>query len=225
MKMKNEIALFDVCGTLYHSNTTYDFISFFLKRNARLRYYKYLILKSVLFKPFWKLSIIMKGNNHFNRRVFLSFLKNYNVNFVEKEADVFVKEILNLKINQVIHDELKLHLQKKHKIFLISASIDSVVGAIARNLKVDGFYATKLGITNGVYNGKLEFDMEGQKKAFFEKNFRNYQDNYVYFYSDNKEDINLLLQVNEPIVVCFEKDKKKYWNSHINSSSAKYILK
>ena len=46
--MKN-LYLFDICGTIYRSNTTFDFLEFYLKENKRFRLYR-AIYKSF----FWK---------------------------------------------------------------------------------------------------------------------------------------------------------------------------
>lgn len=32
--------LFDICGTIYHSNTTFDFLEFYLKDNKAFRFYR-----------------------------------------------------------------------------------------------------------------------------------------------------------------------------------------
>ena len=47
--MKN-LYLFDICGTIYRSNTTFDFLEFYLKENKRFKLYR-TIYKSF----FWKI--------------------------------------------------------------------------------------------------------------------------------------------------------------------------
>ena len=44
--MKN-LYLFDICGTIYRSNTTFDFLEFYLKENKCFRLYR-AIYKSFL---------------------------------------------------------------------------------------------------------------------------------------------------------------------------------
>lgn len=219
------IALFDVCGTLYHSNTTYDFMKFFLKRNDSKRYYRYLLMKSIFLKPLWKSLIYLKGNNHLNRKIFLSLLKGYNVKTVQKEAKYFVENHLTGKHIHELHVKLESHLSQNHHIVLLSASIDPVIQAIANHLGIPTFLSTQLGITNETYNGEIVFDMEGNKKASFEKNYRDKNEKFVYFYSDNKEDIDLLESVDKPVVVCKENIKVQYWLPKLKNPDVEFILK
>lgn len=222
----NKIAIFDVCGTLYNSNTTYDFIDFFLKKKNKKRYLVYRLMKSMLFKPLWKSIIVVSGNNNFNRKVFLSLLKGFNVNDVKNEADFFVANFLEQRKIVALHKHLGEHLEKEHHVILLSASIEPVVEAIARHLKVTSFFSTQLGITNEHYNGKLDFDMEGKKKHKFHEHYSAVSEKYVYFYSDNKEDIDLLNVVDEPTVVSFESDYETHWKlKKTKDSTLKFIIK
>ncbi|MFN3639955.1 MAG: HAD-IB family phosphatase [Flavobacterium sp.] len=223
--MRNIIALFDVCGTLYHSNTTYDFMKFFLKRNDPKRYYRYLLMKSWFLKPFWKLLIFLKGNNYLNRKIFLSLLKGYNVERVQQEAKYFVENQLNCKKMYELHEKLESHLSQNHHVVLLSASIEPVIQAIANHLGIPTFLSTQLGITNETYNGEIVFDMEGKKKASFEKNYQDKKDKLVYFYSDNKEDIDLLESVDKPTIICRENTKTQYWLPKIKNTNVEFILK
>lgn len=221
-----QLAIFDVCGTLYNSNTTYDFIDFFLKRNSKKKYLVFRMMKSVFLKPLWKAIIVVSGNNKFNRKFFLSFLKDFDVNKVKNEADLFVENFLDKRKIEQLHQHLHEHLEKKHHVVLLSASIEPIVEAIAKHLKVNAFFSTRLGIHNEYYNGKLEFDMEGKKKNKFIEQYSTVNEKYVYFYSDNKEDIDLLSVVDEPIVISFSSDYENYWKFKMkNNPTLKFIIK
>lgn len=219
------VALFDVCGTLYDSNTTYDFMHFFLRRNDRGRYYRYRFMKSILLKPLWKLLILINGNNKFNRKIFLAMLKGYQVEKVKQEAAYFVENYLSQKQNKQLHEALNQHLSGHHQVALLSASIEPVIEAIANHLNVKMYFATRLGVSNERYNGIIEYDMEGNKNKAFENHFSDFKEAFVYFYSDNKEDINLLELVQKPVVVCKETTRIHYWQPKIKNPLVEYILK
>lgn len=220
-----QIAIFDVCGTLYNSNTTYDFFDFFLKRNSKRRYLRYRIMKSFILKPLWKLSSLMEEGRTINRTLFLSLLEGFNVEKVQEEAAEFVSVFLFDKKQEELHQKLASHLTQNHHVVLLSASIEPVIEAIAKNLKVNAFFATRLGVHDGRYNGKLDFDMEGKKNSIFDQHYGTITARNVYFYSDNKEDINLLSTVNEPVVVCFKSVYETYWKIKMINPAVKYIFK
>ena len=61
----NQIYIFDICGTLYHSNTTFDFLEYFLKDTSIYYRYYNILRKTIVWRLFNKVFVAYGYNkNH-----------------------------------------------------------------------------------------------------------------------------------------------------------------
>jgi len=206
---KEEVFLFDVCGTLYKSNTTYEFIKYYFSLKSS---YKYFLIKIILSLPskvillfLFKLRIIV------DVRLFLiGFLKNQKADEIEKVAKSFVKERLNFKKILKIQKILKNAQDQNKRIVLISASIEPVIKAIAEDLKVKEYYASQLEINLfGYYSGILVNDLKGKKTLILKRIFPSINIDFT-LYTDNFDDLGLLILANKAVVVSKRRNFKKW---------------
>lgn len=207
-----ECFFFDVCGTLYSSNTTNDFYQYLFK-NHRTRKILYGIFKSKPLKVLWKV-LSLAGYSIIPRKISLSFLYNLRVDYVKYVATVFVKEELEKVKNNELHEKLIEAKRRGNTIVLVSASINPVVEAIALHLGSIDFISTILEEHNGRYTGFVKEDVEGLKLHKVEQRY-SLKDHITWFYTDNREDLPLLERVTNPNIVIRKKKDALHWGKHI----------
>lgn len=218
-----KIAVFDICGTLYNSNTTFDFLSFYLKRNNKPKYFIYKICLSKPLKILWKLLNLL-GKKKMIRNFLIGFIKNEKVSKVNSEAICFVDSYLDAKKIKDVEFLLQEHISKEYEIVFASASIEPVVKAIARKYHVKTAFYTQLVKNRNVYTGKIQYDLEGRKHIAVEDFKKDNKVKEVYFFTDNKEDLQLILNSNHSTVVSKPKNLK-YWKTKLVNNKNVVILK
>lgn len=177
------MAIFDVCWTLYRSNTTIDFITYVLRRDNKL---KYIWFVALIWRPI--ALFLVRVFKIDLRRFAIGQLSGYSKEHLQEHANSFYNSFLRGKENQVVYERF-LELKKEGaKIFLASASLDVVIEAIAKNTTVK-FVSSQLQYANGVCSGTLHDDLTGKKYSALQKetliNF------FDVMYSDNAEDMSM----------------------------------
>ena len=220
--MSQNIAIFDVCGTITKTNNTYDFISFFLKKKSNLRYLYFLIIR--IFSVILSLAHLnSKSIDNIIRNKIIHLLKGYS----SKELDLIASEYVNfLEKNSLFHkeiiDRIKYEKKKGKKIIIISASIDPPIDKIASLLKIKEYYSSKLGFDNGICTGKLESDLLGNKQTILTSLGKiNYKNSSVY--TDNLEDIILTKHFGNVYPVVHSDKNKKRWFTDYASHQLNFI--
>lgn len=199
--------LFDVCHTLYNSNTTMDFIDFFHYINKT----KVWCLPSFFFKR----KIIKMVNALFfkvTKRDLIRFfavskLKGYSKRELYKSAQMFISSLPKIpEVHKILEDAKK----KGQKIMLASASLDFIVQAIANELSVEVLCASKMEWKNNICQGRIKEDMLGRKNLFIPMSILN---NSIVV-TDNLTDCNLIKHANHSYVVAKPR-RLKLWKKKI----------
>jgi HAD superfamily hydrolase (TIGR01490 family) len=119
-----------------------------------------------------------------------------------------VAETLEELINPYIYAEagklIEEHQAAGRDVVLVSASGDEIVRPIAEMLGIAEVIATRMGVTEGRYSGKIEFYAAGPAKAEAVRALagdRGYDLADSYAYSDSVSDLPLLEAVGHPTVV------------------------
>lgn len=217
-----KLAIFDICNTLYRSNTTYDFLLFYFKRNNRKKYTKFKRNFSIPAKVLWK-ALGVFGRNKTVRSYLINFIKDEPVEQVAREADCFVSEVLEHRKIKYTHDALKKLKKTDCTIFLMSASIEPVVQAIAENLEIKTFMASTLVKSNGTYLGKLRNDLEGKKDKVLTSLIDLKRFEKIEVFSDNIEDLQLLQLADNAHVMTTENNYTFWLNADLNPEHTKFI--
>lgn len=202
-----KIAVFDVCGTLYDANTTFDFLDSYFCENKKYRFFRKIsglfpvkILNHYVYKYF-KLDMI---------RVYATgFLKNNSIEDIAVYSKSFVNEHLSKKVNKDIVFMLEEYKKSGYKIILMSGSYEFIVKEVGVYFDVEHFYASKLETKNNVYTGKYEQDLLLSKYQLLSEEFPNITELIVV--SDNKTDLDLMLAANHAYAVCNKKKHYKFW--------------
>jgi len=134
-----------------------------------------------------------------------AFLAQKSLNELHKLQQQFVEQKAQKMLLPKANDLLNQHKNKNHRLLIITATNEFIATPIAKLLGVDDVIASKCGMKNGTYTGKLvgvpsfaagkitrlnEFiDLTGESLAG------------AYFYSDSHNDLPLLKLVDNPCAV------------------------
>jgi len=207
-----KIAVFDVCGTLYNANTTFAFLDDYFSANKKYLFFRKVsnlfvvkVLNHYIYKYF-KMDII--------RVVATSFLKGEKVETVASYSHKFVHQKLQNKIKQNIYKKLKQYKEENYTIVLMSGSYEFIIKDVLDYVGADYFFASKLEVNNGVYEGRYEEDILLSKLQLLKKEFPTISTLVVL--SDNKTDLNLMLEANEAFAICNKKKHCSFWKQNQN---------
>lgn len=199
--MPNKINIYDICGTLYDSNTTMDFCRYRSKSNLT-RIVLFLLSKR-FFKLLNKLSIVAFSFD-FIRVVNLKTLSGLTERELDDEAINFVNYFLKDREFNKVHNLLKSDV--KDDVILVSATIEPVAKAISQHFGNIKYLATTLAYDNGKCLGKINKDLLGNKHKYFENK------DIDLVVTDNKSDIDLCRKAKE-IVIISKRKNIQFWNS------------
>lgn len=194
--MTNKI--FDICDTLYRSNTTMDFCEYraigFQKRILKFS-------KTFLGKVINKF-LINLFNYDWIRSIHIKTLKNIEISIIERDADSFVDNYLNNKKIEEVHKYLETF--NKNEVILVSATIDPVAKAISKSLGNINYLSTTLNYKDSICLGTIKEDLLGNKQKYF-------QDKKIDFIiTDNKSDLQLC-KLSKKIIIVSKKKNLEFW--------------
>lgn len=207
-----KVAVFDVCGTLYNSNTTFDFLDSYFSENKRYRLFRKIselfpvkVLNHYIYK-YIKIDMI---------RVYgTRFLKNHTTDEIQAYSRSFVHEYLRGKIKKEIVSLLDDYKKDGYEIVLMSGSYEFIIKEVSAYFEVSHFYASKLDISKEIHTGKYENDILLSKLQLLKEEFPTISELIVV--SDNKTDLDLMLASNQAFAVCNKKKHFKFWKENNN---------
>lgn len=205
--MISPLYVFDICGTIFKSNTTFDFLTFWL--TPRSRYYSFF---DKLRKTFiWKvINKITRTYLHVDitRIIALRFLKGYSRLQLSEGADMFYESYLMKHLNDNVVDTINvLRINPSCNVLIASATIDVVAEVIASKMQINTWYSSELCYVDGICQGKLSKDLLGKKNVFIQE-IQNQTIDSVY--TDDFTDIPLLKEARQKNIVVYPKTDKKW---------------
>lgn len=204
-----KIAVFDVCGTLYDSNTTFDFLDDYFNNDKKYRLFRKLSksLAGKLFNyPFYrvfKYDII--------RIIATGFLKGSNKEDLRLAAKIFVSQKLKSKIKKDIHELLIEYKEKGFIIILMSGSYSLIVEHVSDYFDADNLFASELEVIDDKYTGKYKSDQLFNKKEVLLNKYPDITELIVV--SDNRTDYELMKEADKGYAVCNKPKQVLFWTS------------
>ena len=205
-----QIVVFDVCDTLYNTNTTFKFLDKIFINNKKYK----------IFRKISKLFPVMLLNYLFYKLIKIDFIRAFGTFFLKGEKVQEIKKISNnfvyqdlvLEIKTIISKKIEFYKNKGYQIVLMSGSYDFIIKEVAEYFNVDEFYASKLCILNGEYTGKYDKDILMNKHDLFKENYTNLDQLVVI--SNNKTDLDFMNSADQAFAVCNKEKDFKFWKSH-----------
>lgn len=203
----NSLVVFDVCETLYATNTTVGFLHHFKSKSTERALARWTSPRS----PFFYLGAASARLTGFDlaRRQLVAALRGETRALLERTAKDYVQSILGPLANSEVHQRLRDHQAAGHRIVLISNSLDLVVEPIADFLGVE-FRASKIGFDVDLCTGRITTDLTGRKSKVLD-DLRRDADGPLWVYTDNRSDRDLLALAARKIIVLPRSRKQREW--------------
>lgn len=198
------MVLVDICGTLYQSNTTFDFLDFYLRMPSYRRFRR--ISKTVCWRVLNRLCLWAFGYD-LTRRVALSFLKGKTREELGAAAACFFDEFLCHKENREVIDRVA-SLQKEDTVLLVSATLDFIAATIAARLGIEQFYASQPAYREGVCCGYLRTDLLCGKAAVMRG--IGIRPPYQWVITDNLSDLDLVREARSAWVIVYPRTRRRW---------------
>lgn len=196
--------IFDICGTIYKSNTTFDFLKWKFGRVRSFRIYSRLYHSFV-----WRcLNRCSKMFVHLDltRMVAVYYLKGYSKQQLIKDVSQFYCNDLSKKINEEVLDLMSSYkMRGNYRIVIASATLDIIANYISNRIGVKEWYATSLCYNQNVCTGKYENDLLGNKASLFLNN-----DDIELVVTDDISDVHLLQLSRNCVIVTYPKTENKW---------------
>lgn len=186
-----QIAVFDVCDTLFAANTTVGFLRFYAGRINDDTVARGLERWGSRSSPAFYLGALTDRIAGWDlaRTRLISSLRGHSRAKLRAAAEEYVTGELMRHIIEPVHVRLREHLGHGDRIILASSSLDVVIAAVARSFGVE-WIASELGFAGNQCTGKLLNDLTGRKPAAISAMVGS--DAHIHVYTDNRSDQGLL---------------------------------
>ena len=224
MGERKRVILLDVCDTLFLSNTTFDFLHWYLKKRSPARLGILKMMVSKLSPRFWYL--LAKGKfqkKDIIRHKAIELLKGESLSSLRKEAALFYEQFLAQRKNEKVWkllEEINEKFPGDERV-LVSSSLDIIISEVADRLGIAEFYASELETRNGIVTGRLESDVHGQKHLLIKHKL---EDEYeTIAVTDNLSDMDMAKQCNSVYIVVYKQKHLEKWTKQLEPSTTTYI--
>lgn len=217
--MKDKIVLVDICGTLFRSNTTFDFLHWLLRGDER--YLKFERTRKWRIIGFLNHYIFLILGIDMIRNVALRFLKGYTHKQLLYEADRFCYNYLDKRKNEQVFCLLEKLKSQGKKLVLVSATIDCVAHAVSAYCGISPFFSTELGYENNICTGCIKKDLLANKYL----NIYNVLgcSHFDCVITDNYSDLDIINKADCAILIQYSKSKNK-WLRLIDKINSKWQI-
>jgi phosphoserine phosphatase len=209
------VFVFDVCDTLFYSNTTFDFLEFVLQQQGNKS--KQTLLKALTkrWSPFFVgLAVLQKvaGGDPI-KTVALRLLAGIPKAELYTLGRRFVAEFLPARRIARSHELLAGLAATSTRVLLLSASLDPVIAALAESLGSVEFVSSQLEYdAQGRCTGRLERELTGQKQHALQQLVANQAEPMrLAVATDNFTDLELVTQAQVRYVVVHSAAAKQFW--------------
>jgi phosphoserine phosphatase len=205
--MKQDLVLIDICGTLFNSNTTFDFMSFHFGNKS-----SYLLFRKLTKTYSWRLlNKVLIGifNWDVTRALAVKWLRGFSKDQLKDMALLFYDNFLISRIQAEVIHKMNTFKDRGNTLILVSATLDFIAKEVAHRMAIPEYYSTQLKYNTKDYcSGKIKVDLLKRKQYFLDKN--GIRPPYQTVITDNFSDMDLIKNSTESIIIC-SLNKKKKW--------------
>ncbi len=209
-----QIAVFDVCNTMFYSNTTHDFVDYVFNQKflpSKRNFYKIFNSKLNPLRYSFILISVLVGLDLY-KKINVYLLKGLTHDEFSQLSKRFVAEFLQDK--QINQTQLLINKCKKEKlrVILCSSSLDPIVEAIANSIEVEDFVCTTLKFKDQIFTGIISEEIADKKLQALKK--KRISGEIKYAISDNEGDVSLLQIAQYPIAVIHNNKDFEFWSRY-----------
>ncbi|GAA3948337.1 HAD-IB family phosphatase [Chitinophaga oryziterrae] len=214
-----KLAVIDICGTLFDSNTTFDFIKWYLHRQNKNRDRLFSLMRMLPVKALNKCSIQFLKLDVV-RIILIRLLNGLDKVFLKEEAKAFYQEFLLSRKRSEILSIVETLREQGYDLILVSATLDFIAEEIAEKLNIRQFFSTTLYYKDGICSGKIKEDLLGRKEIILTSIMKQYKE--VLTITDNKSDLSLINQSSHSYIISLRKDVH-YWEQRLKENFKMFI--
>lgn len=199
--------LIDICGTLFRSNTTFDFLDFWFKKESwyqkmkRLRRYKVVGFANSIFFRLFHVDIM--------RNYAISHLKGYSKTDLQKMSTRFYVDYLSTVINNDVVGIIEEKRKNGYELIAVSATLDCIADEICQKLNIPKHFSSTLDFNrDGKCTGRLKKDWLACKLVNLQEEGLNPP--YDFVITDNFSDIDIIKNSNFSYLIQYAKCRKKW---------------
>ncbi|ENA0807068.1 haloacid dehalogenase-like hydrolase [Providencia rettgeri] len=210
--MKNKKIIFDLCGTIVDSNTTFDFIKYYHRKKRNYMAYIYVSLLTSIFGK-----ILHRTFRFSMRKKALKTLKGILPEQLISLAYGFSEVTLKNKKIDIVFKILEFYKNNEnYEIIIASASINPVVQAFSIILNIP-FISSELEIKDKRITGYISCDLKGNKLKYFS------EEQIHLVITDNFDDLPLIQKAEKAIIISKSKNIDKWKNIGLNKNK-EYLI-
>lgn len=197
--------LFDIDGTLFDANSTFDFLDG-LQHGWWYRCYR-MVRRTLLGRVVNKLSILI-FHKDIIRMIGIRCLKGHSLSELQHMGEVFYENFLGLRSIPEIMKLLNQERTLGNKVVLASATLDFLAETIKSRVGADACFGTELTYNDGICTGKIKKDRLGHKmNALIEMGVKMPVDLMV---TDNVTDVELLRNSLRQVIVVYPRENIRW---------------
>ena len=164
--MENRTVLIDICGTLFDSNTTLDFLDFLLcSRSYRLLRR---MARSLPWRAFNRGFRRLTGRDP-TREMLLRHLRGYTRQELATAAEAFYETCLVARIRPRLQEIVAEVKAAGYEPCLASATLDCIARTVARRWGIGRCCASELDYDGDRCTGRLRRDLQGRKLEYLKE--------------------------------------------------------
>lgn len=205
-KETRKIILLDICGTIYRSNTTFDFLDYFFANNIWYKLFRFLFQSRPVKLVNKIIAALCKCD--FIRYFSVKFLKGYDEQDILQKAAYFCKEILENKKQNKIIEIINQNINQQNHIIIVSATLDCVAVQVAKTFGINDYYASELEYRDNICTGKIKNDLLDCKLVKIQE--KGIMPPFELTISDNFTDIELMKHSKYSCIISRTKRKRKW---------------
>jgi len=161
--MKEKMVIIDICGTLYDSNTTFDFLDFCIKSRSYLFFRR--LSKTLMWRAFNKACMSLMRSD-VTRALAVGHLRGLSEETLKHEADTFYNDVLVHLERKKVLQKVRDYLSEGCRVVLVSATLDFIAKTIAEKIGIQEVYATELNYEEGICMGSIRTDLLSGKYEY-----------------------------------------------------------
>jgi HAD superfamily phosphoserine phosphatase-like hydrolase len=214
-----KLAVIDICGTLYDSNTTFDFIKWYSRRRHKNKDHLFSLMRTLPAKAVNKCSMSLLKIDLI-RVILIKLLNGLDRSFLQEEAEVFYQEFLLSRRRTDILTIVETLGKDGYDLILVSATLDFLAEKIAEKLNIERFFSSTLHYDDGICTGKIKEDLLGRKEIILTSIMQQYDE--VLTITDNKSDLALINKSSYSYIISPRKDVR-YWEQRLKDNFRMFI--
>ena len=213
--MKSEtFFLIDICGTIYRSNTTFDFLRFYFagerwfQRMQSIRKYRIVGFVNMIIHRWFYIDLI--------RHYAISKLRGYTKQQLADMTTLFYDKYLSSVINPSVVEIINQKRQEGTKLIIVSATLDCISKEVASRLNISHQYSSELDYKDGVCQGRLMTDLLATKENKMRSMGVDLSNCEVI--TDNYSDADIISQAKYAYLIQYN-DKRDRWTHYLDKET------